>query len=142
MEIDNLEDEPWKDSGETFTGKGPDGEDTIFVLQRRGSQTRLRPKGKAAGKGAYKGAGGHGGGSPGAPSGSPGGKGSKWVKGGCARCGRGTHWAKECRANKEFISHLRNPTLKPTAQCDIPCETKLLFSTAARTRIHIAFSSV
>ena len=32
------------------------------------------------------------------PSGSPGGKSSKWVKNGCARCGRGNHWARECKA--------------------------------------------
>ena len=38
MEIDDLEEEVWKDTSDTFTGKGPDGDDTVFVLQRRGNQ--------------------------------------------------------------------------------------------------------
>ena len=47
MEIDNVEDDSeWQNTGQVLTGKGPDGEDTLFVLQRRGNMTRVRPKGK------------------------------------------------------------------------------------------------
>ena len=93
MEIDNVEEEHWEDTGEVLSGKGPDGEETLFVLQRRGTMTRLRPKGN--GKGSK--AGGRPGGGPAQAQ-----KSSKWVKGGCARCGRGNHWTKECNAVKDI----------------------------------------
>ena len=57
MDIDNAEPEgEWVNTGQTLTGKGANGEDTIFLLQRRGSAMRVTPKGK--GKGAGKGGGG------------------------------------------------------------------------------------
>ena len=68
MDVDNLEEDDWKDTGETLTGKGPGGEDTLFILQRKGNMTRVRPKGRGKGtKGRT------GGGSPSAPV-KPGGK--------------------------------------------------------------------
>ena len=96
MDVDNLEEEVWKDSSETFTGKGPQGEDTLFMLQKKGGAFRVTPKGggRSAGK---KGAA-----SGGAPGGG-GGKGetNKWDPNGCARCGRSTHWSKECVATTD-----------------------------------------
>ena len=57
MDIDVVEQEgEWVNTGQTLTGKGANGEDTIFLLQRRGSAMRVTPKGK--GKGARKGGGG------------------------------------------------------------------------------------
>ena len=85
MDIDHVDDdEDWKNTGEVLTGKGANGEDTLFVLQRKGNMTRVRPKGKGKGKQRSDG------GSPPVPKPTAGGKSSKWVKGGCARCGRGS----------------------------------------------------
>ena len=91
MDVDNVDDDndaDWEDTGQTLSGKGPDGEDTLLVLQRRGSAMRVVPKGR--GKGARKGA------APWkkTPPSSDKGKGDKWDKNGCARCGRSSHWAK------------------------------------------------
>ena len=51
MDVDELADEEdqWKDTGETLSGKGPDGADTLFILQRKGGQMRVRPKGRGKG---------------------------------------------------------------------------------------------
>ena len=65
---------------------GPQGEEILYTLQRRGSSTRVKPKG-AGKRGAPRKT----------PPGSQG-KGSKWDKNGCARCGRSSHWARECTA--------------------------------------------
>ena len=46
MNVDDLEDEQWTDTGETLQGKGPNGEDTLFILQKRGSMMRVKPKGR------------------------------------------------------------------------------------------------
>ena len=51
MSVDNIEEEEWHDTGEVLPGKGANGEDALFVLQRRGNMTRIRPKGKGKGKG-------------------------------------------------------------------------------------------
>ena len=71
-------------------GKGAQGEETLYMLQRRGSSMRVAPKG--AGK-------------RGAPRKIPGGgsqgKGSKWDPKGCARCGRSSHWAREYTATTD-----------------------------------------
>ena len=52
MNVDNVEEQDgaWINTGTTLTGKGPDGEDTLFVLQRRGGATRIVPNGKGKGK--------------------------------------------------------------------------------------------
>ena len=46
MDIDDLEepDGKWEETGQTFIGKGPKGEDVLFALQKRGNFTRVVPK--------------------------------------------------------------------------------------------------
>merc|ERR1712079_112014 len=53
MDLDNSETESgeWVDTGETFPGKGANGEDVLFTLQRRGSAIRVAPKGSKGRKG-------------------------------------------------------------------------------------------
>ena len=96
MELDNVEEDDessWEATGQTFSGKGPGGEETLFMLQKRGAQFRVRPEG--GGKGGRAG----GGKAGAAPRLDPTtGKPTKWDPSGCARCGRPSHWAKECRA--------------------------------------------
>ena len=90
MDVDNVESDggEWEDTNQTLVGKGPEGEETLFMLQRRGGSMRVKPKG-AGRKGA-----------PRKPPGGGGsqGRGSKWDPTGCARCSRSSHWAKECTA--------------------------------------------
>ena len=47
MDIDQCDDndEEWKATGQTLVGKGPKGEDTLFLLQKRGNAFRVAPKG-------------------------------------------------------------------------------------------------
>ena len=92
MDVDHIEDDDgkWESTGQTLVGKDGKGEEVLFSLQRRGNSTRVVPKGKSKGKGKT---------STEAPR--PTGKSSKWVKGGCARCGRGSHWARECTATTD-----------------------------------------
>ena len=57
MDVDNVDDddeEGWEDTGQTLSGKGPGGEETLFALQRRGTSMRVSPKGKGKGKGKSK----------------------------------------------------------------------------------------
>ena len=57
MQLDNVEpEEDWKSTGAVLTGKGPQGEETLYLLQQRGSMTRVVPKGGKRGtKGGGKG---------------------------------------------------------------------------------------
>ena len=90
MDIDNVEEDTgkWESTGQTLVGKDDKGEEVLYSLQRRGNSTRVVPKGKGRGKGKFQTK----------PPQAAGEKSSKWVKGGCARCGRGSHWARECTA--------------------------------------------
>ena len=46
MDLDRVEEEgEWEDTNRTLVGKGPQGEEILYMLQRRGSSTRVRPKG-------------------------------------------------------------------------------------------------
>ena len=97
MEVDDLGDEgEWKSTGQTLVGKGPQGEEQLFLLQRRGGALRVAPKG---GKGAKR-IKGRKGGKGDREHGGPGSD-NKWDPNGCARCGRSSHWAKECTAVKD-----------------------------------------
>ena len=52
MDIDQVEDNDdskWQSTGQVLTGKGPNGEETLFLLQRRGNATRIKPKGNGKG---------------------------------------------------------------------------------------------
>ena len=48
MDVDNIDDDdkPWEPTGQTLTGKDQNGEDSLFILQRKGSAFRVVPKGK------------------------------------------------------------------------------------------------
>ena len=53
MDVDNVDDddeEGWEKTWQTITGKGPDGEDTLLVFQRRGTAMRVAQKGKGKNK--------------------------------------------------------------------------------------------
>ena len=107
MELDNVDDDGdgWKPTGQILTGKGANGEEALFALQRRGDALRVAPKGgkKGGGKGNRKGD------SRDAPAT---GKGvTEWDPDGCARCGRSTHWARECKATKDVLGN--EPRNKP-----------------------------
>ena len=95
MDVDEVADEgEWKSTGQTLVGKGPQGEDQLFLLQRRGNALRVAPKGgKKGGIGGKKGGGAN----------ERGGldSGNKWDPNGCARCGRSSHWTKKCTAVKD-----------------------------------------
>ena len=94
-EEDELQDQAegaWEPTGQTFAGKGSNGEDMVFTLQRRGNNFRIAPRPKGQGKGSQAK------GDSNLSNNSDSGKASKWDPRGCARCGRGSHWAKECRA--------------------------------------------
>ena len=106
MDLDHVDDDTgdWIDMGQTFPGKGANGEDVLFTLQRRGTAIRIAPKGAKGGKRGTKG--------------TKGGKGEKdnilpttgkgiteWDPNGCARCGRSTHWAKQCTATKDVLGN-------------------------------------
>ena len=114
MDIDNIDepdDDDWVSTGQTFAGKGQSGEDVIFVLQRKGNMTRISQKGRGRGR--------PGGGAPpwkrSAPIKDEGAPGSPtWDKNGCARCGRGGHWAKECHAKTDIFGN--PPKEKPPAR--------------------------
>ena len=45
--IKNVDDDEsaWEATGQTFSGKGPSGEEMLFMLQKRGTQFRVKPKG-------------------------------------------------------------------------------------------------
>ena len=99
MDVDHVDDDDdekgWVSTGETMTGTGQDGEEVIYMLQKRGNITRIKPKGGGRGsrfRNNRK--------PPGGGGGKASSKGSKWDPRGCARCGRSSHWAKECRATK------------------------------------------
>ena len=100
MELDHVDEDDessWEATGQTFSGKGPGGEETLFMLQKRGTQFRVKPKGGGRGGKA-------GGGRPGATSrvDPTTGKPTKWDPSGCARCGRSSHWARECKATVDI----------------------------------------
>ena len=81
MDIDNVDDdEGWTPTGQTLVGKGADGEESLFLLQKRGGAYRVTPKGKAGGKGGKRG-------KAGKTGGAPGGKNGQWDPDGCKR-----HW--------------------------------------------------
>ena len=90
-----------------MVGKGPKGEDTLFLLQKRGSATRVVPKGGGRGAKGNK-----------APTGGKGDVTSKWDPSGCARCGRSSHWAKECTALKDVDGN--PPREKPPPKKKLP----------------------
>ena len=100
MELDNIDDDQegaWEATGQTFSGKGPSGEEMLFMLQKRGSQFRVKPKG--GGKGGRAGGGKAGASQRKDPiTGKP----TKWDPSGCARCGRSNHWACECTAKVDI----------------------------------------
>ena len=53
MEVDHVDEDgdgAWTSTGQTFTGKGANGEETLFLLQKRGNNFRVAPKGKGKGK--------------------------------------------------------------------------------------------
>ena len=84
----------WKNTGQTMSGNGKDGSDVLFMLQKRGNATRIVPARMAGGS--RKGGGKNG--RKGDTNGGANGTQSKWDRNGCARCGRSSHWAKECTA--------------------------------------------
>ena len=94
MDLDDVAEEEgdWTNTGEVLTGKGAQGEETLFMLQRKGNAFRVAPKGKGKGGGRAGGRAGKAGGAKGE---------NKWDPNGCARCGRSNHWARECVATKD-----------------------------------------
>ena len=68
MDVDNVDDDDnddgWVSTGQTLSGKGAKGEESLFMLQKRGNATRIVPKGKGRGKGKKSDGGGGGGGAP------------------------------------------------------------------------------
>ena len=80
-----------------MAGKGPQGEETLYLLQQRGSMTRVVPKGGKRGT--------KGGGKGGKAENAGGKNGPQWDPKGCARCGRGGHWARECKAVKDIYGN-------------------------------------
>ena len=101
MDIDQLDNEDtngdWVATNQTMVGKGPDGEETIFSLRRRGGAMRLVPKGKGKGGSSQR---------------DKSQKKGEWDPKGCTLCGRSSHWAKECTAKTDVYGN--TPKERPT----------------------------